>query len=107
MYRPAIQSAHTVSVLPVGNYSAALLTGIESPGLIQYGYVMEFRNPQGIPCFYVAAEANELAEQLGGGSHFLCSYLGGMHRNHGSSNEWTDRERFTQEALKLFRREFP
>jgi hypothetical protein len=107
MYRPAILSAKTVSVVPVGEYSAELLTDVESAGLIRYGYVMKFCDPVGHPCFYVAAEENEMCQELGGGSHFLCSYLGGTHRNHGSSNEWTDIDRFTQQALKMFRQEFP
>jgi len=106
MYRPAIQSAQALSVTALGNYQATLLTDVVSAGSIRYGYVMEFRDPQGLPCFYIAAEENELARELGGGSHFLCSYLGGTHRNHGSSNEWTDRKRFVHEAFAMFRKEF-
>ena len=105
MYRPSILAAETLSVVPLGEYTATLLTDVESAGLIRYGYVMEFRDQQGHPCFYVAAEENELAEM--GGSHFLCSYLGGTHRNHGCSNDWTDRRRFVREAFALFRQEFP
>lgn len=107
MYRPAIQSARTLSVLPVGKYSATLLTDVESPGLIRYGLVMEFCDPVGHPCFYIAAEENELHESLGGGRYFLCSYLKGKHRNHGSSDEWTDPDHFMQQALEMFRQEFP
>ena len=106
MYRPAIRSARTVAQFPVGDATAALLTDVESPGLIRYGYVLEFRDSQGTPCFYVAAEENEMNSVLGGGSHFLCSYLGGKHRNHGSSDEWIDSEKFTRRAMELFHQEF-
>lgn len=106
MYRPAIISARTLSHTAVGEYSATLLTDVKPAGSIGYGFVMEFCDPAGNPCYYVAAEENELHAQLGGGSHFLCSYLGGTHYNHGSSDEWTDQEKFTQKALEMFREKF-
>lgn len=106
MYRPAIISSRIVTEFPLGESSATLLTDVEPAGSIRYGYVMEFCDPQGQPCFYVAAEENEMNSALGGGSHFLCSYLGGTHRNHGSSDEWIDAEKFTQRAIEMFHKEF-
>ena len=67
---------------------------------------MEFRSPDGIPFFYVAAEENDLATVLGGGSHYLCSYLGGEHWNHGASDDWADAKKFTDRALELYDKEF-
>ncbi len=107
MYRPAILSARAVATFPLEDYEATLFTDVVPAGLLRYGYVMEFLDPNGRPCFYVAAEENELNAEMGGGSHFLCSYLGGTHRNHVCSDEWTDEKKFTQKALELFHREFP
>lgn len=106
MYRPAILSARTITTFPVGESTATLLGDVEPAGLIRYGYVMEFCDPQGVPCFYVAAEENAMNSVLGGGSHFLCSYIGGTHRNHGCSDEWTDVEKFTQRAVEMYHQEF-
>lgn len=106
MYRPAIASAKTVVHMSLGRYSATLLDEVESAGLIQYGYVMEFTDESGQPCFFVAAEVNDTQNVLGGGSHFLCSYLGGEHFNHGDSDDWTDVEKFTSRAVQLFLKEF-
>ena len=96
MYRPAILSARTMSQCPVGDCTATRLTDVEPAGLIHYGYVMEFCDQQDVPCFSVAAEENELNSSLKSGSHFLCSCHGGEHRNHGSSHEWTNSDRFTE-----------
>ena len=106
MYRPAILSARTISQSPVGDGTATLLTDVEPAGLIRYGFVMEFCDQLGVPCFYVAAEVNDMSSMLGTGSHFLCSYLGGKHRNHGSSDDWIDAEKFADRAIELFHREF-
>jgi len=91
---------------PCRDGSMVLLTDVEFAGTIHYAYVMEFRGQDGIMLFYVTAEENDLATVIGGGSHYLCSYLGGKHRNHGASNDWADVMKFADRAHELYHEEF-
>jgi hypothetical protein len=42
-----------------------------------------------------------MAEQLGGGSHFLGVFDEEGHKNLGSSDDWTELDKFTARALSI------
>ncbi len=87
---------------PMGAYTCVLHGDVESVGLIEYGHVLDVIDPaSGKRVFAVAAERNQMARILGGGSHFLCGYDGGTHLNYGSSDDWAGREKFLERAKKL------
>ena len=102
MYRPAIQEAEPLREFHFPEYEAVLLGDIQSAGLIKYEYVLQvIHKATRMPCLYVAAEENEMANVLGGGSHFLCVFQGGDHRNYGDSDDWADVDKFATRALQL------
>jgi hypothetical protein len=72
--------------------------------MIQYGHVLDIiDSTTGKRVFAVAAERNQLAGALGGGSHFICGYDGGNHLNYGASDDYADRDKFLAKALELAR----
>jgi hypothetical protein len=44
---------------------------------------------------------NMLNDSIGGGSHFLCTFDEKGHTNYGSSDVWTDFDKFTVKALQV------
>ena len=105
-YVPLIKSANPKSQFELGPYSAILLADIESLGSVQYKFIMVVYDENKKPCFFVASEVNDLAEKLGGGSHFLGWFDANGHANGGTSDHWADEAKFTEEALRIIRKRF-
>ncbi len=101
MYPLSISKFKVVGDHWIGKYRVVVVTECVSAGLIQYAHaalVLDSKEPR--PIYAVASEVNALATATGGGSHFLCVY-DDRHGNYGSSDDWGDLEKFTQEALRL------
>ncbi len=105
-YTPYIESADPVGRYLVAGHQAVLLDNIVSAGSVEYLYLLVVYDAQGESCFFVASEVNSLCAESGGGSHFLGVFPGEGHANHGSSNDWADRDKFLARALALVQEEF-
>lgn len=100
---PIIGDATCVRTHDLGSHIVGLLTDIENIGLVEYLFVMPVvRKSDKSTTMVVTSEANRMAS-LGGGSHFLCAFLGGEHVNYGCSDAWADIERFEAAALEKIR----
>lgn len=119
MYAPMIKSARRVRehVLDA-NHTAVLLTDIENDSPIEYTHLVAvFRHEKQDPIAFISSEAKSkpddpILKELGldeiefteePGSHFLCAFVGGAHRNFGASDDWADLEKFEVRALDLIR----
>lgn len=101
MYPLSLSKFKVVSVHWFGEYRVIVVTECVSAGLIKYAHAAVVEDPKDHgPIYAVASEVNARATVTGGGSHFLCVYDDG-HGNYGSSDDWGDLEKFTQEALRL------
>ena len=101
-----IEAAETRQVFKIGQFTAALLGNIRAAGPVEYLYLLiVFEGNSQTPCLIVASEVNQLASRLGGGSHFLGLFRDESHSNLGSSDDWADEARFTQEALRIVQKE--
>ena len=103
-YMPHIDDAIRVKTiaLDTGRHTALLFSDIESSGLVQYLYVLAVIDDEtGEPCVFVASEVNAMAEQTGGGSHFLGLFPGQGHVNLGASDNWADLDQFEVEAIRV------
>lgn len=101
MYPLPLTKATPVRTRMIEAYRVIILTDCQGIGVVQYAHaalVYSADNPR--PIFAVASEVNRMAQAFGGGSHFLCVY-DDKHYNYGSSDDWADLEKFTQEALRL------
>ena len=99
---PSIESAEVLCRYRLGPYGASLFGDIESSGSVHYLYVLALIEvAQEEVSLYVTSEVNELAQELGGGSHFLCVFNNEGHHNLGNSDDWADLERFATKALSL------
>src|ERR1700722_7254064 len=83
LYTPAIESANRVGGMPLGpGHTALLFDPIESAGMVQYALLLGvFEDATQEPVSFGASEINEMAEALGGGSHFLGVFDGDGHAN--------------------------
>ena len=106
-YVPQIKSANPKNHFELGPYSAVLLGDIESLGSVEYKFIMVVYDENQKPCYFVASEVNDMADKFGGGSHFLGLFDGNGHANRGTSNDWADEAKFTDEALRIIRKKFP
>jgi len=103
-YLPDIRGGTPHFVRDIGGYRLVMLRDVESPGPVEYLYVLAaFRAGERIPCLCVASEKNAMAARLGGGSHFLGVFPGEGHLNFGASDDWGDLARFTERALAICR----
>ena len=111
-YWPVVRGGEPGQRFRFGNYIATLLTDLESPGKIDYLYVMcVFEAPDDELCLCIASEKNARYEPGTAGddagdrgeSHFLGLFPGQGHVNMGSSNDWADLEKFTVRALEAAR----
>jgi len=100
MYAPAIIDAKEVERFKLGPYDARLLTDIKAQGFVRYLYVLVIIK-DGEPCYFVSSEVNEMAAELGGGSHFLCSFEGDRHSNYGCDDKWADLATFKEKAVEM------
>ena len=99
MYGPNIESADLIEEIEGQNYKTRLFGNVKSPGMIEYLYVMAvYRVEENTPCTFITCEKNAMASALGGGSHFLCAFANESHLNFGSSDEWTDLNKFRDRA---------
>ncbi len=106
MYPLPLTKATPVSTRMIESYRVVILTDCEGIGAIQYAHAaFVYPADSSRPIFVVASEVNALAKVIGGGSHFICTYDNG-HSNYGSSDDWADLEKFTQEALSMIRKRF-
>lgn len=100
MYAPAIVSAKEAERLKIGPYDLRLLTEIKAQGVVQYLYVLAVLK-DGEPCYFVSSEVNEMSSELGGGSHFLCAFVGNTHQNFGCDDKWADLDTFKRRAIEM------
>jgi hypothetical protein len=109
-YWPAVKGGKPWRRFRFGDYQALVLTELESVGFIEYLHVMAvFKVPENKLCLCVAAERNRMHERKlpgegtsdSAGSHFLGLFLGKVHMNFGSSNDWANIDRFSARALEL------
>lgn len=102
IYSPAIVNAKTLERFELGPYTAILYGDIEASGMVRYKYILAILN-DGEPRLFVSSEVNIMADELGGGSHFLCVFKGDSHLNFGSSDDWADLETFKPKAIEMAR----
>lgn len=106
MYPLSLTKFKTVGEHRIEQYRVVILTDCVSAGLIEYAHVALVLEANDLrPIYAVASEVNKLAQVTGGGSHFLCTY-DDRHGNYGSSDDWGDLAKFTQEALRLINLRF-
>lgn len=102
VYMPHIRSATARRRYRFGSYTAVLLDQIESVGAVEYLYIFAVRRDgDDLPCLFVASEASEMPEELGGRSHFLGVFDASGHYNLGASDEWANMEHFASKALSI------
>lgn len=110
MDMPAFQSAETVQRFRLRDHSVVLYRDIVAAGTVKYLYLMMVFagavEAMEAAVYCVASEVNTMAEELGGGSHFLGVFEGGSHINYGSSNHWAQEASFTTRALELVTAKF-
>lgn len=102
-----ITNATPLQRFDFGPLWGVLLGEIESPGTIQYAYVLAVV-PKGEedPVYFVASEVNALGSPSGPDSHFLCAFEDDRHLNYGLSADWADRGKFTDKALEMVATKF-
>lgn len=105
-YMPLIKSAQSRKQFAIGKHTGVLLGDIESFGDVKYGHVLVVYDENKKPCYFVASEINDRAEQFGGGSHFLGIFDGEGHANLGSDDRWGIEEEFTAKALEVALKRF-
>jgi hypothetical protein len=102
-----VERAEPLRRLSLGRYSLVLLGNLVQTGMVEYRYIlMVTEGGSEQPCYFVTAEANGMAQLLGGGSHFLCAFQDGTHVNFGCSDDWADEEKFLRRAVELVRERF-
>lgn len=106
MYGPAFRHADLHAQYDFGDHIGTLYTNIRSIGAVTYHFIFSVeRKPSGPISLYVTSEQNRLYGMFGDtasdGSHFLCSFEGGMHHNFGCSNDWSDLDKFEIRALTM------
>lgn len=105
-YLPQIRGGRPLMARKLGEYRLLLLGDLESPGTVQYLYVLAaFRGEEQVPCLCVASEKNMLHGKglPGSGSHFLGVFPGRGHLNLGASDDWADLRKFAGRALEVCR----
>jgi tetratricopeptide (TPR) repeat protein len=106
MYPLPLTQAYPVSSYLMNPYRIVVFTDCAGIGAVEYIHVMlVYREDEMQPCFAVAAEVNQLAQHLGSGSHFLCTY-DERHNNLGSSNDWANLETFIRKGLDIVAERF-
>lgn len=106
MYPLRLTKANTVSRHQIGSYEVIILTDCQGAGVVQYTHAaVVYGAYSQYPIFAVASEVNAMAEAIGGGSHFFCTY-DDRHNNYGSSDDWADLGMFTQAALSTITKRF-
>jgi hypothetical protein len=104
MHAPPIVSAKPQWVYDLGDQLAILFTDIVAIGPVDYTHVLTVGPRQGgAIAFYITAEKNMMQALMpgNGGSHYLCAFEDGAHRNFGSSNDWADPGKFEARALDM------
>ncbi len=104
MHGPPISDAKPLKYYDMGSHVGVLFGELACAGFIEYLYVLAVSpiNDEN-SLLYVTAEKNRMQEAIPGtgGSHFLCTFEGGMHCNFGSSDDWADVDKFEARALQL------
>jgi hypothetical protein len=97
------KSRNRIGGAPLGEKHTVLMwDAIESAGSVEYTYLVGvFDNAKQEPVYFVAAEVNQMAAVLGGGSHCLGVFDGSGHANLGFSDDWGDPRKFFPKALEL------
>ena len=90
------------------DYIAIVLDIIQSIGDIRYKYLLYFYQGEvDIPIYYVSLEKNNLFEELGGPTHFLCAFeKENSHLNFGGFDEDITIENFAKRALEIVAQKF-
>jgi hypothetical protein len=105
---PMTKSMNRIGGAPLGEKHTVLMWDtIESVGSVEYTYLVGvFDNAKQQPVYFVAAEVNQMAAVLGGGSHALGVFDGSGHANLGFSDDWGDPQKFFPKALQLAAKRF-
>jgi len=102
MYGPPISSAKALRYYDMGSHVGVLFGELACAGAIEYIYVLAVSPiDDQTAVLYVTAEKNPDVISGDTGSHFLCTFEGGMHSNFGSSDDWADAEKFEARALQV------
>ena len=105
-YAPVIKSGDTVREFKIGQLNAQLITNIQSAGHVEYEHILAVYSSDGKSVYFTASEKNSMAEQFGGGTHFLGVFDGSGHANMGDDNKWADIETFAEESIRLVKEQF-
>ena len=102
-YIPMVIDANPEKHFEYKDYKAIALNIIKSMGRISYKYILYLYKGENVfPIYYVSLEKNNLFEELGGPSHFLCAFEKGQgHVNYGGFEEEVTIENFTRKALEI------
>jgi len=107
-YMPMVESMNRIGGAPLGDKHTVLMwDNIKATGSVQYTYLVGvFDNAEQNPVYFVAAEVNQMAAVLGGGSHALGVFDESGHATLGFSDDWGDPRKFFPEALRLVAERF-
>lgn len=105
-YSPVIGGARTVRQFAIGDFNADLMTDIKSTGSVEYTHILAVYGSDGKPVFFTAAEVNSVAEQFGGGSHYLGVFDGTGHASISDNDKWADLEIFEKESVMVVKEHF-
>lgn len=91
-------AARLVKRYDIDTYEVILLTDIESGGIAQYSHLLVATlKGEEEACYVVSAEV----DLLDGCTHYLGSFPGTGHINHGSSDDWAELSCFKEKAKEL------
>ena len=98
---PVIKTAIPVRRYRLGEYDVTVLGDVESGDGVDYRYILAFVPPgQGQPSLYVCCEKNRRTA-AGAGSHRIRVVNSVMSDVLGSSDDWRDLDRFSEEGLSI------
>ncbi|MBN1330561.1 MAG: tetratricopeptide repeat protein [Candidatus Heimdallarchaeota archaeon] len=101
-YVPAIVTAKVENEYFFDKYRAVIIDQIEAVGQIIYDYMVLLYEGDSIePIYYVSLERNNLFNELGGFTHFLCAFSEDGHVNFGEYELPVVLESFTKRAFDL------
>ena len=101
-YVPLIRSSREVARWTLGDHHhVRLLTDVRALGHVEYAHVLTVQDEHRALLYVVAAEVNNMATMLGGGSHFLAVYDDDGHSTVDDDDAWGDLDRFCARALEM------
>ena len=107
-YIPMVVAATPQKYYEYNDYRVVILDNIQHMGQIGYKFLLFlYLGDDVFPLYYVSLENNNLFEELGGTSHFLCAFDKEQgHVNFGGFEEETTLENFTKKALEVIAQKY-